>query len=125
MNEIKICNSSDLLDGGVGQRFKVLYKGESTSAFVVRADSQVKSYLNRCSHIPVELDWSYGEFLDDSGQIIVCATHGASYDAAEGYCLGGPCDGKPLVSLNVIERLGEVFWNPSESITVPPNGIED
>jgi len=125
MHEIKVCNTDDLQEGGIGYRFNVLYNGEATSAFVVRVDSEVRSFLNRCSHVPVEMDWNYGEFLDDSGRIIVCATHGANYDATDGQCLGGPCAGSPLVRLNVSERAGEVFWTPSDLVTVPPEGIED
>ncbi|WP_370264226.1 Rieske (2Fe-2S) protein [Limnobacter sp.] len=125
MSEVQVCKSDDVLEGGVGYRFKVLYNGEEASAFVVRVDNEVKSFLNRCSHVPVELDWNYGEFLDDSGRIIVCATHGASYDATDGNCLGGPCDGSPLVRLQVNEREGAIYWTPSGVLSIPPEGIED
>ena len=125
MSDIKVCASSDLTEGGMGFRFKVLYNGEETSAFVVRVDNEVRSFLNRCSHVPVEMDWNYGEFLDDSGRIIVCATHGASYDATDGQCLGGPCSGNPLVRLVVSERDGDVYWQPEGLVTVPVDGIED
>ncbi|HEY1058751.1 MAG TPA: Rieske (2Fe-2S) protein [Limnobacter sp.] len=125
MTRIRVCSSDAIQEGGIGYRFKVHYNGEETSAFVVRVDNEVRSFLNRCSHVPVEMDWNYGEFLDDSGRIIVCATHGASYDATDGNCLGGPCLGNPLVRLNVSEQGGEVFWQPSDTITVPPEGIED
>lgn len=125
MTNIKLCTSDELQEGGAGFRFKVLYNGEETSAFVLRVDGTVRSYLNRCSHVPVELDWNYGEFLDDSGRIIVCATHGASYSAEDGQCLGGPCDGSPLVNLDVTECDGFVFWQPAGLVTVPESGIED
>lgn len=125
ISPIQICYSKDLSEGGLGYRFKVLYNGEETTAFVVRVDNVVCSFLNRCSHIPVELDWNYGEFLDDSGKIVVCATHGASYDASNGNCLGGPCNGNPLVRLNVVEKEGAVYWIPSKLITAPIGGIED
>ena len=125
MAQLQVCNSSDLSEGGTGYRFKVLYNGEETTAFVVRVDNEVRCFLNRCSHVPVEMDWNYGEFLDDSGRVIVCATHGASYDATDGACLGGPCDGNPLVKLQVEEKEGGVFWTPSSVITVPADGIED
>lgn len=123
--KIEVCSSDALEDGGIGHRFKVLYNGEETSAFLIRADANLRGFLNRCSHVPVELDWNYGEFLDDSKQIIVCATHGASYSAESGACLGGPCDGSPLVKLDIFEQDGKVFWRPTETITVPPEGIEE
>ena len=125
MQQIQVCQSGDLKEGGTGYRFRVLYNSEETTAFVVRVDNEVKCFLNRCAHVPVELDWNYGEFLDDSGRIVICATHGASYDATDGSCLGGPCDGNPLVRLNIEEKDGAVYWTPTELITVPSDGIED
>lgn len=120
-----VCESATLEEGGSGVRFNVLYNGEAVSAFVVRVDNEVRGFLNRCSHVPVELDWNYGEFLDDSGRVIVCATHGASYDGATGDCLGGPCSGNPLVRLNISEANGHVFFTPEGLVSVPPEGIED
>lgn len=125
MTEIKVCESADVEEAGVGYRFKVLYNQEETTAFVVRVDGQAKAFLNRCSHVPVELDWNYGEFLDDSGRVIVCATHGASYSAEDGTCLGGPCDGNPLVRLNVFENEQQIFWKPEGPVAIPEDGIED
>jgi nitrite reductase/ring-hydroxylating ferredoxin subunit len=125
MIEIKVCESGDVQEGGLACRFNVLYNTEPVSAFIVRVDYEVHCFLNRCSHVPVELDWNYGEFLDDSGRVVVCATHGASYDASNGTCLGGPCSGKPLVRLKVVEKEGGVYWYPTQEITIPPAGIED
>lgn len=125
MSKVQVCKSDAVQEGGLGYRFKVEFRGEETSAFIVRVDGQVRCYLNRCSHVPVELDWNYGEFLDDSGRIIYCATHGASYDGMDGSCLGGPCDGAPLVKLDIEETEGHIFWAPTDTITVPADGIED
>jgi nitrite reductase/ring-hydroxylating ferredoxin subunit len=41
---------------------------------------------------------------------LLCSTHGALYEAASGRCLGGPCNGSPLVKLRVAEREGEVYF---------------
>lgn len=123
--EIEVCSSEVLEEGRTGHRFKVLYNGEEASAFVVRVDSEVRGFLNRCSHVPVELDWNYGEFLDDSGRVVVCATHGASYDGSTGECIGGPCSGNPLVRLHVEERQSRVMWLPKGEVSIPPDGIEE
>ena len=125
MSEVRVCASTDLIEGGKGHRFRVNFNGDTVSAFVVRTDGAIRSYLNRCSHVPVELDWNHGDFLDDSGRIIVCATHGAMYDGTSGRCLGGPCDGAALVGLEVVERDGVVYWKPSQEATVPVDGIEE
>jgi nitrite reductase/ring-hydroxylating ferredoxin subunit len=41
---------------------------------------------------------------------LLCSTHGATYDAQSGRCLGGPCNRAPLVKLRVEERDGEVYF---------------
>ncbi|NCW80797.1 MAG: hypothetical protein EBV68_02860, partial [Betaproteobacteria bacterium] len=74
--------------------------GGEVSAFVVRFQGQAFAYLNRCAHVPVELDWLEGAFFDDSGQFLVCATHGAMYEANTGLCIDGPCRGRSLEALD-------------------------
>jgi len=105
-----ICDSSDLADAGLGARFEVDYFGEVAPAFVVRHSGHVRGYLNRCSHVALELDWREGEFFDAEGRDLICSAHGAIYDAATGNCLGGPCGGAPLVALRVEEREGKVYF---------------
>lgn len=111
MNSKKmICQSDQLSEGGLGVRFEVSHPVDGElPAFVVRVDGQARAYLNRCSHVPVELDWPSGQFLDDSGLYIVCATHGAMYLADDGQCAGGPCNGRGLTGLEVSEQDG-VIW---------------
>lgn len=104
-----ICASDALPEAGKGVRFTLEYAGETAQAFVVRYNGQVFAYLNRCAHVPVELDWQEGEFFNDSGLYFVCSTHGAIYEPKSGYCIGGPCAGKKLIRLAVEERAGEVY----------------
>lgn len=110
-----ICAGSALLEGGPGMRFEVVEKGRSTPtpAFVIRWHGQVYGYLNRCGHIPVELDWQHGEFFDSSRQYLICATHGALYHPASGDCLGGRCEGRGLRPWPVVERQGQVYCEES------------
>ena len=125
MEALRLCDADQLEEGGHGHRFKVMLESGESSAFVVRVNNEVRAYLNRCSHVPVELDWNYGQFLDDSGLYIVCATHGASYDGETGLCAGGPCDGKPLIKLTVFEKEGGVWWQPDAEASAHPDGLED
>ena len=32
-------------------------------AFALRFDGRVVAYLNRCAHVPTEMDWQPGQFL--------------------------------------------------------------
>jgi nitrite reductase/ring-hydroxylating ferredoxin subunit len=104
-----ICTSDQLEEGGLGVRFEVNHAGESTPAFAVRFDGLCRAYLNQCAHIPVEMDFQEGEFFDDSGLYLVCSTHGALYAPESGACMGGPCNGRGLTALKVVEMDGQVF----------------
>jgi nitrite reductase/ring-hydroxylating ferredoxin subunit len=104
-----ICAASELSDSGKGALFEAEYEGRTVPAFAVRFQGKVHAYLNRCAHVPMELDWRAGEFFDQSGLYLMCATHGAMYAPESGACLGGPCRGGALVPLSTEESNGEIF----------------
>lgn len=102
----RICASGDLIEGGPGLRFTVTRRESEEAAFAVRFRGRVYAFLNRCGHVPVELDWRQGEFFDSSGLYLICATHGALYAPDSGRCLGGRCNGKGLAAVSVAEHDG-------------------
>lgn len=106
---LPLCNSRDLVDGGLAVSFDVVYGGQTCRAFAIRHDGQVHAYLNRCTHVAMEMDWQPDRFFDESGRWLLCATHGAHYDPATGACRGGPCKG-PLVKIGTAEFDGVVHW---------------
>lgn len=106
----RLCNSRDLLDGGLAVPFDVMYAGQSCRAFAVRYQGQPQAYLNRCTHVAMELDWQPNHVFDDSGQWLLCASHGAAYRPDTGQCVGGPCRGG-LVKITLSEHEGVVFWH--------------
>jgi nitrite reductase/ring-hydroxylating ferredoxin subunit len=101
----------------------VLIGGERVPAFAIRYAGKVYAYLNRCAHIGVELDWNPGEFLDDSGGHIVCATHGACYHPATGECLAGRCAGRGLTPLAVVEEAAEVRLAGENGVHLSENSV--
>lgn len=104
----RVCPSEALAERGDGVKFDVASSAGTVPAFALRIDGQPLAWLNRCAHVPVELDWNPGRFLDDTGTVIVCATHGAVYDASDGACIGGPCRGKALQAVPCREADGWV-----------------
>jgi nitrite reductase/ring-hydroxylating ferredoxin subunit len=114
-----ICTSSDLVDGGMGVRFRVMHRGRDEPAFVVRYQGVARAYVNRCGHVPVEIDWQEGKFFDYSGLYLICTTHGALYDPASGACLGGRCNGRGLAPLPLTEHDGQIFLIESEPCPTP------
>jgi nitrite reductase/ring-hydroxylating ferredoxin subunit len=108
-----LCRSDALEERGKAVVFDVLHYREVARAFALRFDGQVVAYLNRCLHVPTEMDWQPGEFLDSGREFILCSIHGAAYNPTDGRCVGGPCGRGRLTVLRVEERDGQVYWYPS------------
>lgn len=112
---IPLCNASDLLDSGLAVPFDVVYAGATCRAFAVRFDGQVHAYLNRCTHVAMEMDYQPDRFFDDTGRWLICATHGALYAPDTGACQGGPCRGG-LIKIPVSEHDGVVHWHTAYNL---------
>lgn len=115
MQRLKICASDALEDGGAGVRFEVERSGKPQQAFAVRHHGRVYGYLNRCRHVPIELDWNHGEFFDTSKIYLICSTHGALYAPDTGLCVGGPCRGARLEPVRLEESEGQVWLSEVRS----------
>jgi len=115
-----LCAGDQLAEKGTAFIFDVLHYREPARAFAMRFDGQVVAYLNRCLHVPTEMDWQPGEFLDSAREFIICSIHGATYEPQSGRCVGGPCGRGKLTSLQVVERDGQVYWYPSRDIRPVP-----
>jgi nitrite reductase/ring-hydroxylating ferredoxin subunit len=111
-----LCASDALAERGQALVFGVLQYRQPARAFALRFDGRVVAYLNRCVHVPAEMDWQPGEFLDSDRRFILCATHGAAYEPSDGRCVGGPCGRGRLTAIPVQERDGQVYWYPSRDI---------
>lgn len=112
---VPLCASSDLVNGRLAVPFDVRYGGQTCRAFAIRFEGQVHAYLNRCTHIAMEMDYQPNQFFDGSGRWLMCATHGATYAPDTGVGVGGPCRGG-LVKIAVSEELGVVHWHTAHNL---------
>lgn len=117
---VRLCASGELEERGRAVLFDVVHFRQPARAFALRVDGVAVAYLNRCGHVPAELDWQPGEFWDAERTRIVCSIHGATYDPRSGACAGGPCR-FGLVALDVEEHDGAVWWSPSRDTGLPVN----
>ena len=117
---LPLCPATALADGGRAHVFDVLLWGQPARAFVLRHGGVLRGYINRCAHVPVEMDWQPGVFLDSEQRFILCSTHGASYEPLDGRCIGGPCGRGRLTAVEVREIDGQVYWYPSRDIRPVP-----
>ena len=109
-DEVLLCTSAALVDSADAVPFDVVYYGNNERCFAVRYRGEVYAYLNRCAHVPMEMDYQPNRFFDISGQWLMCATHGAMYSPSSGVCRAGPCRGG-LIKVAITERLGDVYWH--------------
>lgn len=111
-----ICASDALAERGKAVVWDVVQWGRPARAFALRYEGRVVSYLNRCVHVPTEMDWQEGEFLDMDRRWILCSIHGAHYEPETGRCAAGPCGRGQLTPIATVERDGQVWWQPTADI---------
>ncbi len=104
-----ISASGDLAEGGKAVGFPLPEPDSHWNGFAVRYQGRVHAYINRCAHVSIALDWQEGDFFDLTRHYLLCSTHGAHYEPASGLCVLGPCKGKALQKLNVVERDGNIY----------------
>jgi nitrite reductase/ring-hydroxylating ferredoxin subunit len=109
----RLCTSDELAERGQAVGFDVIQWREPVRAFALRYDGQAVAYLNRCAHVPTEMDWQEGEFLDSDKRYIMCSIHGAAYEPLSGVCVMGPCTRGRLTRIELTERDGQVYWHPT------------
>lgn len=112
---LDLCASEALVNGGAAVAFDVAYLGQVCRAFAIRYEGRPHAYLNRCTHVPMEMDYKEGRFFDDTGEWLLCATHGAAYRPDSGRCVGGPCRGG-LVKIALTEEDGRVRWHTAPQL---------
>lgn len=115
-----LCRSDELAERGQAFVWDVIQWRQPARAFALRFDGRVVAYMNRCVHVPAEMDWQPGEFLDMDKRWILCSIHGAMYEPADGRCVGGPCGRGKLTPISVEEEGGQVYWYPSQDIRPVP-----
>lgn len=111
-----LCASDALVERGKAFSWDVTQWGRPVRAFALRYDGRVVAYLNRCVHVPTEMDWQADEFLDMDKRWILCSIHGAAYEPDTGRCAAGPCGRGQLTPIATQERDGQVWWVPTSDI---------
>jgi nitrite reductase/ring-hydroxylating ferredoxin subunit len=112
---VDLCASADLVERGMALPFDVVFSGQTWRAFAIRYQGVAYAYLNRCTHVAMELDYEPGRLFDDSGEWLLCSTHGAAYAPQSGECAGGPCRGG-LVKISLSEGAGVVRWHTAYNL---------
>jgi nitrite reductase/ring-hydroxylating ferredoxin subunit len=97
------------LAAGETKKFLLFYEGNEEECFVVNHAGTLRAYVNRCSHVPMTMDWIDNQFMTEDKKFILCATHGACYLPDTGECVSGPPCGKFLISVPLAVEGDEVI----------------
>lgn len=102
-----LCRLDELPQNG---SVRLAYAGDTHGhgLCLVRQGEQLYAYVNLCPHQHMAMDWLPGRFLDEAGEHIVCAMHGAQFRVGDGLCVAGPCQGQRLTALTLSVRDGVV-----------------
>ena len=92
-----LCALNDIEDGAA----KGFALPSGRDIFVVREGGRVYGYENSCPHQGTPLDWTPDTFISEDSGLILCATHGAQFQIADGVCVSGPCMGDRLTAVAV------------------------
>ena len=112
-----LCARDELAERGRAVVFDVLLWRQPARAFALRFDGRVVAYINRCAHVPTEMDWQPGEFLDAEQALHRlldprCDLRAGERPLRRRPLRPWPADGPATSS----ERDGQVYWYPSRDI---------
>ena len=71
-------------------------------------DGSVRGYHNLCPHRGQPVDQGDGRLFTGGGAL-ECQAHGALFEPDTGACRSGPCFGRGLAPLELVERDGAVW----------------
>ena len=111
----KLCSLAELPASGC-KEFRLEVDGVELPCFLVRHQGLVRAYRNRCPHTGAPLNWNPDVFLNLEGTHIQCDIHNAQFRIDDGLCLLGPCVGRALEPVTVLERDGEIWLAAAKDI---------
>ena len=86
---------------------------DTAEAILVSLADGIVAFENYCPHWrDVRLDKGSGATV--RGDELVCEKHGATFEAATGYCTHGPCEGATIDELEVTVADGAVYLTDDE-----------
>lgn len=86
----------DLIPDGKTRNFVIETKAGRFHGFAVRRRAKVYGFVDRCPHTGLPLAKALDDYLTGDGAYVICAWHGALFDAESGLCRAGPCKGQAL-----------------------------
>ncbi len=89
------------IEDGEAKGFTLGEGPEQCDILVVRDGEHAYGYVNSCPHTGTPLDWTPDKFMSEDDAYLMCHTHGALFQIADGTCIAGPCAGDSLTPVPV------------------------
>ncbi|MGI9386437.1 MAG: Rieske (2Fe-2S) protein, partial [Methyloligellaceae bacterium] len=80
-----LCALSDIKDGGA-KGIDADAGGVGEDLILLRRRNCVFAYVNRCPHQGTPLETFPDKFLDQTGELLICSTHGTRFRVRDGNC---------------------------------------
>jgi nitrite reductase/ring-hydroxylating ferredoxin subunit len=97
--------------------------GEKREAILVRADGEIRAWLNYCQHY-THINIDKGSGAEMRGEELICTNHGAYFEADSGFCNFGPCEGAYLTDVEIAIEDGDVYLVDDDYEFVDRGAIE-
>jgi nitrite reductase/ring-hydroxylating ferredoxin subunit len=101
------------------QKIAMLNEFASDGTLVLKVDDrqlvmtlrngQVRAFVNSCPHMGVPLNASGDKITTFDDTLLICTMHGAMFEFDSGNCIGGPCAGRSLQSVDIIVENEAIF----------------
>lgn len=95
-----LCTLDDIPDGGA-KGVMLGFGTQRLDIVLLRRGETVFAYVNRCPHMGTPLETFPDKFLNQTGELLICSTHGARFRVRDGACVAGPCKGQSLRPVRV------------------------
>jgi nitrite reductase/ring-hydroxylating ferredoxin subunit len=95
-----VAEAGELADGTT-KKFELNCGRRCVEGILVQYKGKLYSYVNRCCHVSMPMDWVDNQFFTEDRRYLICATHGATYEPTTGECVWGPCYGGCLQSVPI------------------------
>lgn len=106
--KLRLCHLNDIAPGNTLD-FRLETTGGTRLIFVVNYQGHYYAYVNSCPHTGASLEWEPNRFLDATGTLLQCSTHGALFRIEDGLCIHGPCLNRSLTRVETIND-GQALW---------------
>lgn len=114
-----LCHVSDVAEGDA-KGFPI--DGDpKRKVIVLRVNGDLIGWRDSCPHYAggTPMAWRTNAYQNADQTMIVCASHGATFDKKTGACTLGPCLGKSLTAVPLrIDADGQVFVDATKTNTI-------